>query len=76
MERQDYLNLAGVSEADWEQTPVSVKRLLVVLIERIEDQQQRLQQQHSEIEIPVQSKNKARHVVIDSRGVKIYGEGK
>ena len=35
MDRPAYLDQAGVSDADWEQTPVSVKRLVEVLIERL-----------------------------------------
>jgi transposase len=50
MDRQGYLEQAGVSEADWEQTPVSVKRLVEVLIERIEYQDQQIQKMQSDIE--------------------------
>jgi IS1 family transposase len=50
MDRQAYLDAAGVSDADWEQTPVSVKRLVEVLIERIEHQDQHLKKMQSDIE--------------------------
>ena len=50
MDRQAYLDQAGVSDADWEQTPVSVKRLLEVLIERLEYQEQQLQKMQADIE--------------------------
>jgi hypothetical protein len=50
MDRQGYLEQAGVSDADWEQTPVSVKRLFEVLIERLEVQGQQMQKMQSELE--------------------------
>jgi transposase len=50
MDRQAYLEQAGVSAADWEQTPVSVKRLVEVLIERLENQAQQIQKMQSDIE--------------------------
>jgi hypothetical protein len=43
MDRQAYLDQAGVRDADWEQTPVSVKRLVEVLIERLVCQEQQNQ---------------------------------
>jgi transposase len=49
-DRQGYLEAAGVSEADWEQTPVSVKRLVEVLIERIEHQEQQVKKMQADIE--------------------------
>jgi transposase len=51
MDRQAYLATAGVSEADWEQTPVSVKRLVEVLIDRIEHQDQQIKKMQSDIEL-------------------------
>lgn len=50
MDRQAYLDLAGVSDADWEQTPTSVKRLVEVLIERLEYQEQQIQKMQADIE--------------------------
>jgi transposase len=50
MDRQGYLEQAGVSDADWEQTPVIVKRLFEVLIERLEVQGQQMQKMQSELE--------------------------
>jgi transposase len=50
MDRQAYLDQSDVSEADWEQTPVSVKRLVEVLIERLEYQDQQIQKMQSDIE--------------------------
>jgi len=48
MDRQVYLEESGVSEADWEQIPVSVKRLLEVLIERLTYQEQQIQEIQTE----------------------------
>lgn len=48
MERKAYLNQQSVSDADWEQTPQSVKRLFEVLLERIEQQEKQLQAQQIE----------------------------
>jgi hypothetical protein len=50
MEREGYLDQVGVSEAEWEQTPVSVKRLIAVLTERLEYQAQQMQQMQTEID--------------------------
>jgi len=50
MESQGYLEQAGVSDAEWEQTPISVKRLFVVLTERLETQFQQTEKQKTEIE--------------------------
>ena len=50
MDRQAYFEQAGVSDADWEQTPVSVKRLVEVLIERLENQAQQIQKMQADIE--------------------------
>jgi transposase len=50
MDRQGYLDSAGVSDADWEQTPVSVKRLVEVLIEGIEHQDHQLKKMQADIE--------------------------
>ena len=50
MDRPAYLDQAGVSDADWEQTPVSVKRLVEVLIERLVYQEQQNQKIQADIE--------------------------
>jgi hypothetical protein len=50
MDRQAYLDLAGVSGADWEEIPTSVKRLVEVLIERLEHQDQQIQKMQADIE--------------------------
>ena len=50
MDRQAYLDQVGVSDVDWEQTPVSVKRLLEVLIERLVYQEQQNQKIQADIE--------------------------
>jgi hypothetical protein len=50
MDRQVYLEQAGVSDSDWEQTPVSVKRWVEVLIERLENQAQQIQKMQADIE--------------------------
>ena len=43
MDRQGYLDQAGVNDAEWEQVPNSVKKLLEVLIERLMYQEQEMQ---------------------------------
>jgi transposase len=50
MDRQRYLDEAGVSDADWEQTPVSVKRLVEVLIERVDHQGHQIEKMQADIE--------------------------
>ena len=50
MERKAYLNQNGVSDADWEKTPQSVKRLVAVLSERSEQQQKQLNDLQSQID--------------------------
>jgi transposase len=50
MDRQAYFDQAGVSDADWEQTPASVKRLVEILIERLEYQEQQIQTMQTDIE--------------------------
>ena len=49
MERKASLNQNGVSDADWEKTPQSVKRLVAVLSERSEHQQKQLNDLQSQI---------------------------
>jgi len=48
MDREAYVDESGVSEADWEQIPVSVKRLLEVLIERLTYQEHQIQEIQTE----------------------------
>jgi transposase len=48
MDRQSYLEQSGVSDTDWEQVPVSIKRLLEVLIERVTYQEQQIQEIQTE----------------------------
>ena len=50
MEGRAYLNPKNISASDWENTPESVKRLLVVLLERIEQQEKQLKAQQVEID--------------------------
>ncbi|KAI9129358.1 hypothetical protein [Acaryochloris sp. CCMEE 5410] len=50
MEKEAYLTPKGISDVDWANTPESVKRLLVVLLERIEHQEKQLKAQQTEID--------------------------
>ena len=50
MEKQAYLTPESISDADWENTPESVRRFLAVLLERIEQQEKQLKAQQTEID--------------------------
>jgi len=50
MEKKAYPPPQNISDADWASTPESVKRLLVVLLERVEQQEKQLKAQQAEID--------------------------